>query len=95
MKKPNRELLNFNINQYFEYLGKDKKKECEEHGLRMVYLLNPHLYKNPKEKIDIELTGDSSSKPLNIKPTILGIIGLVGMFMHALEHQAKVIDGRD
>jgi len=47
-------------------------------------LLNEETYSNPQKVIPIEMNG-GGDKPIVIKPTILGIIGLIRMSFHILE----------
>ena len=64
----------------------DKKQLMLDHKEMNYFrlLLNEETYSNPQKVIQIELNGDEY-KPVVIKSTILGLIGLIRMSFHVLE----------
>ena len=74
---------------------KSEKKTIEEaqnEGMKIMCLLNPHLYENVETEIHIEMTSRKGEEPLIIHPTVLGLIGFINGALHQLEHHIKKID---
>ena len=64
------------------------QEELELEAMKNLWLLNPHIYINPKRKVMIEIKTKNSTYTESLK--VESIIGLIIGLLHQLEHEPKI-----
>lgn len=70
------------------------KSKIEAEAMKIIWLLNPYIYKDIKENIKIQLEGDGE-EPYIVNFTVQGLIGFILGALHQLEHHQEKIDFKE
>ena len=65
------------------------KSKFQKEAMRIIWLLNPYIYKDIKQNIKIQIEG-GDEEPHICNFTIVGLIGFINGALHQLEHQEKI-----